>query len=1046
MTKIALRNPYLVIVGCLVALVLGYVAMERIPVDLLPTFKTPAVQVLTLYPGMPAPVVGADITSRIERWTGQSNGIARQESRSLTGVSVVRDYFREDIDANTAMSQVSSLAASDVYYLPPGTAAPMVMPFDPTAPLPLALLSVSSATKSEKELYDVAYFQLRNLLQGIQGVVAPAVYGGKLRRVYAYLDPDKLAARGLAPMDVQRALRVQNTFVPTGNVKVGDLDYQLESNAIPETVAELNAFPIKVGTDGAPVLVGDVGSVEDTAQIQSNIVRIDGKRQVYIPIYRQPGANTVAVVAGLNDALGALKATLGEGIDLRVVVDQSIFVKKAIAGLAIEGGVGALLAGIMVYLFLRKARASAVTFLAIPLSIVVAVVGLSLAKQSINAMTLGGLALAVGRLVDDAIVVLENTMRHIQMGKSAREAAALGAEEVRAPVLVATVATCIVFLPVAFLKGMGSFLFVPLALAVTFAMAASYVVAMTVVPAYSARFLARADAAYEESGRIYRGVVATYRRSLGFAFTAKWLVALVAVLSVAAAVLFARGLGQELFPRADAGHITVFARAPSGTRVEKTEAYMGQVESVVREVIPKSDLQMVITNIGVLFDWPAAYTPNAGPGDAFLEIELTPGRSRSSEEYASRLRAALHERLPEIEVAFDTGGLVTAALNGGEPSPIHIQVQGAKDEEGLALAAEIRRRVATVRGAADARVQQTNDYPMVRVDVDRIEAAKLGLTIDDVVKNVSSAVVSSVGFEPSFWLDPKNGNHYYLGVQYREGVVSDFDRLGELSITPKNGGPPVYLRTIAKLTRRKSVAEVRHVNIKKVFDVFANVTGRDAGSVTTEVEQAIADLKLPAGVSVKVTGEVAEMRSTFRQLASGIVLAVILIYLVLVAQFRSFLDPLLILLAVPLGGVGAMGLLWITRTTLNVQSLVGLLFMVGIAVSNSVLLVDFAARLRKEGKSAVDAAAEAAEIRLRPILMTSLAAVLGLVPMAIGFGHGAEANVPLARAVVGGLTASTLLTLFVVPVADAWLHRRDKSDGTSPASPERGPRQAVEAL
>ncbi|MBK6461153.1 MAG: efflux RND transporter permease subunit [Myxococcales bacterium] len=1028
MTKIALKNPYLVVVGCLVLMVLGYVSSTRIPVDLLPTFKTPAVQVLTLYPGMPAPVVGADITSRLERWTGQSNGIARQESRSLTGVSVVRDYFREDIDPNTAMSQVSSLAASDVYYLPPGTAAPMVMPFDPTAPLPLALLSVSSSTKTEKELYDIAYFQLRNLLQGIQGVVAPAVYGGKLRRIYAYLDPDKLAARGLAPMDVQIALRAQNTFVPTGNVKIGDLDYQLESNAIPETVAELNAFPIKIGKDGAPMLVGDVGSVEDAAQIQSNIVRIDGKRQVYIPIYRQPGANTVSVVGAVKDALATLKATLGEGIDLRVVVDQSVFVKKAIAGLATEGAIGALLAGIMVYVFLGNARASAVTFLAIPLSITAAIVGLGLTRQSINAMTLGGLALAVGRLVDDAIVVLENTMRHIQAGVPPREAAARGAAEVRAPVLVATICTCIVFLPVAFLKGMGSFLFVPLALAVTYAMTASYVVAMTVVPTYSARFLARPHKgreADEHGGPLYRRVASSYRRALERAFRAKWLVALVAVASLGAAVLFARGLGQELFPRADAGHITIFARAPSGTRVEKTEAYMAQVESVIRDTIPRNDLAMVITNIGVLFDWPAAYTPNAGPGDAFMEIELTEGHSRSAEQYARTLRAAFRQRVPEIEVAFDTGGLVTAALNGGEPSPIHIQIQGAKDKDGLALAREIQRRVAPVPGAVDVRVQQTDDYPMVRVDVDRVEAAKLGLTVDDVVKNVSAAVVSSVGFEPSFWLDPKNGNHYYLGVQYREGVVDDFERLGDLTITPRKGGPPVSLRTIAKLSRRGSIAEERHVDIKKVFDVFANVDRRDVGSVTTDVERAIAGVKLPAGVNVKVSGEVAEMRSTFKQLAGGIGLAVLLIYLVLVAQFRSFLDPLSILLAVPLGGVGAMGLLWATRTTLNVQSLVGLLFMVGIAVSNSVLLVEFAARLREQGRSPADAAAESAAVRLRPILMTSLAAVLGLVPMAIGFGHGGEANVPLARAVVGGLTASTLLTLFVVPVADAWLHRND---------------------
>lgn len=545
---------------------------------------------------------------------------------------------------------------------------------------------------------------------------------------------------------------------------------------------------------------------------------------------------------------------------------------------------------------------------------------------------------------------------------------------------------------------------------------------MTVVPAYAARFLARSSAE-SEHGAWYERVVGIYRRALARAFRARYLVMIAAIASIVGAVVFAKKLGQELFPRADAGHITVFARAPSGTRVEKTESYMAQVESIIRNVIPAHDLRMVITNIGVLFDWPAAYTPNAGSGDAFLEIELTEERTKSAEEYARDLRSALHERLPEIDVAFDTGGLVTAALNGGEPSPIHIQVQGAKDQPGFAIAREIQRRVTTVPGAVDVRVQQTDDYPMVRIDVDRVEAAKLGLTAEDVVKNVSSAVVSSVGFEPSFWLDPKNGNHYYVGVQYREGVVDDFDRLGELLITPRNGGQPVFLRTIAKLSRHASVAEERHVNIKKVFDVFANVDGRDVGSVTSDIERAIAGIETPPGVRVKVSGEVAEMRGAFLQLSGGIGLAVTLIYLLLVAQFRSFRDPVLILLAVPLGGVGAMGLLWATGSTLNVQSLVGLLFMVGIAVSNSVLLVEFASRLRARGMDPTEAAAEAAAIRLRPILMTSLAAILGLVPMAIGFGHGSEANVPLARAVVGGLAASTILTLFVVPIADAWVHR-----------------------
>jgi len=1025
MTRLALRNPYVVIVGAIAVVLLGVVVALRLPVDLLPTFKTPAVQVLTLYPGMPATVVGADITSRLERWTGQSNGIARQESRSLTGVSVVRDYFRDDIDPNTALSQVSSLAASDLYYLPPGTAAPMVMPFDPTAPVPLALLSVSSPSKTEKELYDVAYFQLRNLLQGIPGVIAPAVYGGKLRRVLVYVDPGQLQARGLAPMDVARALRAQNSFVPVGTAKIGRLDYQLDSNAIPDTVDALNDFPVKMGDNGAPVLVRDIGHAEDAAQIQSNIVRIDGRRQVYIPIYRQPGANTIGVVEGVQHALASLSHTIGEAIKLDVIADQTVFVRKAISALAREGLLGAGLAALMIFVFLRSVRSSAIILLTIPLSVIAALIGLAWTHQSINAMTLGGLALVIGRLVDDAIVVLENTTRHIAAGVTPERAALDAAREVQAPVLIATVATCLVFLPVAFLRGMASFLFVPLAIAVTLAMFASYVVAMTVIPTYAVRFLSK-HREEEKKARWFEALQRGYGRALAAAFGRRWIVVLVAVGAIGGALTLATRLGSELFPRADAGHLTILARAPVGTRVEETESAIARAEQLVRNVIAPEDLQMIISNIGVLYDWPAAYTPNAGSGDAFLEVQLKPEHRHSSEQYAARLRAAFRAQLPELDVAFDTGGLLSAALNGGQPSPIHAQVVGAKANEGPLIAARVREALAKVPGAVDVRVAQSSDYPGLELDVDRIAAARLGLTADDVVKNVSSALVSSVGFDPAFWLDPKNGNHYFLGVQFRENLVEDFDQLADIPITPRTGGAPVPLKNVARVKRKAVPTEVSHVNIRTVYDVYANVAGRDVGAVAREAERAIAQLELPKGVSVELSGEVKEMRSSFSQLAGGLLLAAALIYLLLVAQFRSFRDPLTILLAVPLGGIGAIGLLYVTRSTLNVQSLVGLLFMVGIAVSNSVLLVDFSARLRTTGKSAADAAREAAAIRLRPILMTSLAAVLGLLPMALGLGHGDEATVPLARAVVGGLSASTALTLFVVPVLDAWLHRNDR--------------------
>ncbi|TAK30155.1 MAG: efflux RND transporter permease subunit [Myxococcaceae bacterium] len=1028
LTRAALKNPYAIIVVALMLVAVGVVALPRMATDLLPQFRTPAVQVLTLYPGMPAPVVEADITSRLERWTGQSNGIARQVSRSLTGVSIVRNYFREDIDANTAMSQTSALAASDMYYLPPGTAPPMVMPFDPTAPIPVALLAVSSPTASERELYDIAYFRLRNLLQGIPGVIAPAVYGGRIRRILARIDPARLQQLNLSPLDVAAVLRQQNTLTPVGNVRVGALDYQLETNGIPERVEEMNRFPLQLGVT-QPATVSDVGVVEDGAQIQTNLVRVDGRRQVYIPIYRQPGANTIGVVRELRAALTDLRASLPSGIALDIVFDQSTFVRRAIRALAFEAALGALLAAVMVLLFLRSLRASFVVVLTIPLSVLAAALGLLACGQSVNAMTLGGIALAIGRLVDDAIVVLENIVRHRQLGASMDRAIEEGTREVGAPIFVSTAATCIVFVPVLFLSGIGKFLFGPLALAVTFAMIASYVIALTVVPIYARRFLAGSAKVDLLAGSHDppRGALARWYEAVLRRLTAHPAAALLlALASVGGAALVAPTLGTELFPRSDAGQITVLLRAPTGTRIERTEQYTATAERIIRSVVPRDELTKVIANVGILYDWPAAYTPNAGTSDAFLLVELGGARHEGVERYVQLLRAAFARDLPDVEVAFDAGGLLTAALSDGATSPISVVLERAPQSDAERIVPTIIDAARSVRGAVDVHLQERFDYPTVRLEVDRMRAAEAGLTAQDVVRNAASALTSSVNFEPAFWIDHRNGNHYFVGVQYRESDIVDFETILNVPITPHGGGVAVPLRQVATLTRSRAVGEVRHESIARVQQVLVNVDGRDVGSVARDIERAVAGIRLPSGAKIEVRGEVAQMRSSMTAMGAGLALAVVLVYLLLVAQFRSFVDPLLVLVAVPLGAVGALGLLKVTGSTLNVQSLVGMLFMVGIAVSNSVLIVEFAGRLRADGRAARDAAVEAALVRVRPILMTSLAALLGLTPMALGLEHGSEANAPLARAVVGGLAASTVLTMLVVPALYAWIHRSSR--------------------
>lgn len=1048
LVRSALRNPYFIVVMALGVLIIGVTAVTRIPTDILPLFKTPAVQILTFYPGMPAEIVEQDMTSRLERWTGQSNGIARQESKSMIGVSVIKDFFREDIDPNTAMSQVTSLAMSDLYYLPPGTIPPMVMPFDPTASIPLCLLTIYSELHDEKTLYDIAYFQLRNRLQGITGVIAPAVFGGKKRAILAYVDRDKLQARNLSPIDVVQAVQRYNTMIPTGSAKFGDLDYQINANGMVEQVVELNDIPVKLN-GMAPVFVKDVGEAKDTAAIQTNIVRVNGRRQVYIPIYRQPGANTIQIVEGLQKMLAPIRERLPKGVNLAVTFDQSVYVKEAIANLEHEALIGAGLAVVMILLFLGSIRSTLIITLAIPLSVLAAFIGLFFTHNSINVMTLGGLALVMGRLVDDAIVVLENTHRHLQMGKAPATAALDAAGEVAMPVLVATITTAVVFFPVVFLSGLGRFLFTPLALSVTFAIAASYFVAMTLVPICCAKFFrAHLPEVTHAEGppktlvdRMTDRLAALCGAVVGWALTRRLLATGVTVAAFAASLLLYPSIGRELFPSVDVGQFTVRVRAPSGTRIEESEKLIARVEKSIQERIPKDDLSMLISNIGVLLDWPAAYTPNSGPMDSFVLVQLTPERSKSIQEYVVALRETLNRDYPGIEFAFETGGMMTAALNFGLPSPINIQIEGNKLDVAARIAQLVMHICEGVPGTVDVRIQQKLDYPQIAVDVDRTRAAYVGLDQVEVVKNVVTAFNSSINFNPSFWIDHRNGNHYFIGAQYPESDIVSMNTLEHIPITGKNQESPVLLKNIAKFRRTTAPAEINHLNINRVTDIFVNVQGRDVGSVAAEIEDGIAALRAEMaaedqaaatagkskpweGYRIYMRGEVASMKESFASLGFGLALASVLVYLVMVAQFRSFVDPFIVMFAVPLGLMGVLVTLYITNTTINIQSFMGVIFMVGIAVSNSVLLVEFANRLGVEqGLSTFDAALAAVKIRLRPILMTALAAILGLLPMAIGFGRGTEANIPLARAVVGGLTVSTVLVVVFVPVLYTLLKR-----------------------
>jgi len=1068
LVRVSVSNPYLVIVLCLIIVVLGYVTVTRIPVDILPSFKTPAVQVLTLYPGMPTEIMERDITNRLERWTGQSEGIARQESRSMMGVSIVKDYFRDDIDPNTAFSQVTSYAMSDLYYLPPGTVPPMVMLFDPSAPMPTALLAASSDVLNEKESYDLAYFNVRNMLSGSPGVIAPAVFGGKLRRIYVYLDPNKLQAYGLSLMDVQQAIKTSNLMIPTGNAKIGEVDYMVDMENMVEHVEEFDNIVVKV-IDGRPIYVRDVGEVQDAAAIQTNVVRIsrapgwESKRQVYIPIFRRPGSNTIEVVSGVKERIpqfldrlppkeGYNDPNTGQptsGLNLDVVADQSVFVRTAIRNLTWEGILGAGLASLMVLIFIGSFRSTLVIALAIPLSGLVAVIGLYFTGNTLNAMTLGGLALVMGRLVDDPLIDIENTFRHLDMGKSPKRAALDSATEIAMPVLVATITTTVVFFPVIFLFGMGKYLFTPMALSVTIAMFASYFLSRTLSPAFCAYFLKphnpneKRFVLFRVADALYERVRAAYSGLLRWAVRLRWLTVVAALLIVAASLPLYGFIGQELFPVTDAGQIVINVRAPSGMRIELTEDLTQRIEREIQAVIPAEDRLMIVTDIGVLYDWPAGYTANSGPMDATILIQLPEAGDRdvSCQEYARQLRERLNQQFPEVSFAFNTGGMVAAALNFGLPAPINIQVEGRNMQEQHRIATEIRDLIAdSVPGVVDVRIQEAIDYPTLKIKPDRTKMAYSGITQEDATKNLMSMLNSSTTFDPAFWLDHKSGNHYFVGVTYKEQDIDSLEAIGMVPVSGVETSLPVQLQNlVAEPTVEESAVEVNHVALARVVNVYANVDGRDIGAVARDIETllstwgtrkapaagtsaAVTSWSVPdpnaagqslAGYEVRMRGEVSSMRESFGSLSFGLVLSGVLIYLIMVAQFRSFLDPFIIMFAVPLGIAGVLAMLWGTGTTLNVQSFMGVIFMIGIAVTNSILLVEFANRLQDEqGLSAFDAAIQSGSIRLRPILMTALVMLMGLAPLAL---HEGDPTMPLARAVIGGLAASTVLTIFVVP-------------------------------
>ncbi len=1103
--RFSLRNHYAVIVMVLTVLVLGALSLglfpggmtNAIPVDILPSFKSPAVQVLTFYGGMPATSIENDITNRMERWTGQAAGTLRQESRSIIGCSIIRNFYREDIDPNGALTQVNSLASAAIPNLPPGTLPPVVLPFDPTGTTPVCLVALDSKTQTESILYDTGRYEVRNMIMAVNGAVAPVVYGGRLRAVLAYLDRQKMQARNLSPVEVMDAIDRSNVFMSAGGAKFGKTDYALDSNSMYSLPAMMGDIPIKT-ENGRTIFLRDVATPRDASMIQTNVVRIGGphgesRRQVYIPVYRQMGSSTLDVVNGVKEAVPEMKNKLTQGdIDLKVVMDQSIYVRHSIESLAEEGVLGAILCSLVILIFLGEWRMTLIAVMTIPIAVTAAVVGLHLTGNTINVMTLAGLSLAIGPLVDSAIICLENTHRHLGLGVKPKEAAFFGASEVALPELVASLCTLLVLAPLAMMPGLGTFLFRPMAFAVAFAMIAAYVLSRSFVPAlcgmwmrphlpqrevyhgkdYQHRsdhelgaprgFFGRLFDRWE--GLIHLGI-AGYLRALNVVMRRRLLTVLSAfTLLVLVLVGFGTQLRREFFPEVDAGAFEVYVRAPAGTRIEETEKRIAEVEKFVRARTGR-DLDLLISELGVVADWSAAYTPNSGPMDVVLKVQLKPDREQSAQEYVHRLRQgfAAAAKFADLEFAFDSGGMIRGAMNEGKSTPLNVRITSKNLEKAYQVAEAIQREVRQVNGVVDCRILQRLNYPQYVVDVDRAKAADLGLSQTDVMKNLVAALNSSIQFNKrNFWIDPVSHNQYFVGVQYPEEEIESIDTLMDVPITSTAQKKSIPLRNVATVRRTNVPAEITHANLQPTIDLTMGVHGRDLGHIADDVAAVVGKFgvakgrgswvpydprengKRPmAGSRITLSGEYARMQDTFRNLGVGLILATLLVYFLMAALFKSWLTPLVILSAVPVGLVGVVTMLYVTGTALNVQSLLGVIFMVGIVVSNTVLLVDFAQQLRRQdGLGPTEAIVKAAAVRVRPVVMTALAAFFALVPMALGLARGSEANTPLGRAVVGGLLAGLVTTLFVVPCLFSLVvkGRLEDEDGDENATaPPAGP-------
>jgi multidrug efflux pump subunit AcrB len=1067
MPKFALNYPFFIIMICLLVTLVGVVNIISMPVDLFPQIDMPVVVVATFYNGMPPEQIEADITNTFERFFTLGANIDHSESRSLTGVSLIKIYFKPGTDPNAALSNIANLAMADLRRLPPGTLPPVVLGMDASTQ-PVCLVTLKGQGLNETNLKDLAQFQVRNQISNVQGASVPQPYGGTYRQIQIYVDPLKMEARNLSLNDVVASVNSSNLILPAGDVRIGSKDFNIYANSQFPDANSMNSMPLK-SVGNSSVLVADIGHAEDSGALQYNIVRIDGQRSVYVPVFKQGGdSNTITIVNGMKTAIKHL-VDIPESLKTEVVFDQSIFVKLAIKNVSKEALIGLVLTGVMILVFLGSPRAMIAVVLSVPLSMVVCLLITNYMGGSINTMILGGLALVFSRLIDNGVIVLENIFRHMEMGESPQVASAEGGTEVSMAVLAATFTTSIVFFPVTFFNGVSKYIFTPMAMGVVLSIFASYFFAMTVVPLYCSRFIRlheKGDHAQTEKQNFFKRFESAFNDK--FQAMLNWYEGL-AIRAMerpgfTAAAIFGGVLllllvtvpfiGRAYFPRTDPGQFIIDVRMPSGTRLEVSNDYIAKVEEIIRGVVPAKDLDMIVSNIGVYPDLSAIYTTNASMDTAFVQTSLKEGHSVGSYEYMRRVQEKLSQQMPELSTYFQAGGLVDSVINQGLPAPIDIQIKSQDMDRSYALATQLAAKIKAMPNVSNVYIPQNIDYPGLALNIDRERASLIGLSAKDIVDNVITALTSDGMVAPSYWIDPKSGNNYMVTVQYANRWIDnmsmeDMKNIPLRGVRPAGFGPMqeggqsdptssqangsdksggyVPLGAVADIQQINTPTEVDHNQIRRVIDIYVATRTEALQGVGAQIDRLLADTKHDRNTVLDVRGAVVSMNQAFHDFGVGLIISILLVYLILMAQFASFIDPFIILMAIPPGLAGVALILLVTGSSLNIMSLMGVIMMAGIVVSNSILIVEFAGILHQKGMGLKAAVVESCKVRLRPILMTSLATLLGMIPMALGLEAGSEQYAPLARAIIGGLALSVVVTMFLVPAVYLVVHGREES-------------------